>query len=122
VALTLFSLFNLKIENMKTKKVSLQVEMNDHEEIPKNAWIRRYLKYAVIIIMLSAPPILSSCAVGYETPYDDYGVIVPEYDSFGVVIDPWDYGWRHEHREWINQHHHWRHDYRSYRGIHHERH
>ena len=108
---------------MKTSNVSLQVDKSNHEEIPKKASIGRVLKYMVIAFMLSWPVLLSSCAVGYETP-DDYAVVYPQYDSFGVLIDPWDTGWRHSHGEWINQHPHWRHDYRAHRGEHHggERH
>jgi len=68
MALPLSPLFNLKIENMKTTNVSLQVDKSNHEEIPKKAWIGRLLKYMVIVFMLSWPTLLSSCAVGYETP------------------------------------------------------
>lgn len=105
---------------MKTSNILLQVEKNNHEEISKRAWVGRILRYMVIVIMLSGPALLSSCAIGYETP-DDYGVVYPEYDSFGVLIDPWDAGWRHAHGEWIHQHPNWRHDYRAHRGGHHGR-
>jgi hypothetical protein len=122
MALPLSLLFNLKIENMKTSNVSLQVDKCNHEEIPKKAWIGRVLKCMVIAIVLSWPALLSCCAVGYETPDYEYGYVVPEYDSFGVLIDPWDVGWRHSHAEWIHQHPHWRHDYSLHRrgGEHHE--
>ena len=105
---------------MKTSNVSLQVDKSNLEEIPKKAWMGRVLKYMVIIFMLSWPTLLSSCAVGYETPDYEYGYVAPEYDSFGVLIDPWDGGWRRSHTEWIHQHPQWRHEYRAHRGGHRE--
>jgi len=107
---------------MKTSNVSLQVDKSNHEDIIKKTWTRRVLKYLLYLFMLFSITGLSSCAVGYETPDDEYGVVYPEYDSFGVLIDPWDGGWRHSHAEWIHSHPHWRHDYRAHRGAHHERH
>ena len=103
---------------MKTSKVSLRVDKSNLEEIPKITGIGRVIKYMAIAFMLSWPTLLSSCAVGYTTPDYEYGVVVPEYDSFGVLIDPWDVGWRHEHREWIHQHPHWRHEYSHSHGGH----
>jgi hypothetical protein len=106
---------------MKTLKFLLHVDKISHEEIPKKAWVGKVLKYILFSLMLSSLTVLSSCAVGYETPDYVYGgVIVPEYDSFGVYIDPWDYGWRREHREWIHEHPHWRSEYPRHRGEHHE--
>jgi hypothetical protein len=105
---------------MKTLKILLQVGQDHHEETPKKSWAGKIMKYLLFSLMLSSTVLLSSCAVGYATPDYAYGVVVPGYDRFGVYIDPWDYGWRHEHREWIREHPHWRHEYPRNHGEHHE--
>ena len=87
---------------MKTSEILLKAGKINHEEIPKKARAGKILKYLLFSIVLSWTALLSSCAVEYESPY---------YDSYGVIIQPWDYHWRYEHREWIQQHPNWRHEY-----------
>ncbi len=111
---------------MKTTKVLLHIDKINREETPKRRWRDKVLQYILLVFMLSSMSVLSSCAVGYETPDYAVGIEVPEYDSFGVIIDPWDYHWRHEHHEWIHQHPNWRHEYqrhdRDYQGHDRDRH
>jgi hypothetical protein len=89
---------------MKRSEILLQANKINQEETPKIARAGKLLRYLFFFIAFSWITLLSSCAVENETPY--YG-----YESFGVIVDPWDYHWRHDHREWIHQHPHWRHEY-----------
>jgi hypothetical protein len=104
------------MEIMKTSEILLRVGKINHEEIPKKAWAGKVLRYILFSILLSWITLLSSCAVGFETPDYGYSIVVPEYDSFGVLIDPWDYHWRSEHHEWIHRHPNWRHEYPRHHG------
>lgn len=97
---------------MKTLNNFLKVDKNNQEETTKKMRTGRISRYLIYIFMFSWTLIMSSCAVGYHTPgYNEYAVITPEYDNFGVLINPRDYGWRHQHRDWIRQHPHWRKEY-----------
>ena len=88
---------------MKTSEILIQAGKINREKISKKTLAGKILKYLLFSIIFSWITMLSSCAVEYDTP--DY------YDSFGVVINPWDYHWRHEHREWIHEHPNWKHEY-----------
>lgn len=88
-------------------------------------------KIVLLFLIISLTTLLSSCTIGYHSPYssrgyagyngyyDGYGgYVYPEYYG-GVIVNPWNYRWRHEHHEWIYSHPNWRHDYRNYReGFH----
>jgi len=103
---------------MKTLQILLQVGKHYLEEMTQKILAIKVLKYVLFFFLLSTATLLTSCVVGYETPVYAYGGIGAGHSGFGMYVDPWDYGWRRGHPEWIRQHPHWRHEYRGYHGGH----
>ncbi len=89
---------------MKRSKILLEADKIIPKEMPKKTRAGKILRYLLFSAVISSAVILSSCSVEYESPYH-------EHDRYGVIIDPWDYHWRHEHHEWIEEHPQWRREY-----------
>lgn len=93
---------------MKKSEIILQTDQIGSGEKPKKTRAGNMLRYLLFSFFLSWIILLSACAVEYGTPHR-------HYESFGVIINPWNYEWREEHHEWVHEHPHWRHEYPRHR-------